>query len=130
VQIDHLAIWTSDLEKEKDFFMKYFDCSVGEKYVNQKKQFSSYFISFTGRARIELMKRDDLTMDRAGETLGIAHIALDTGSREKVDDLTSVLEHDGHRIVSRPRITGDGYYESVVLDPEGNVIELMSKVQS
>jgi len=127
VNIDHIAIWTSDLEKEKDFFMKYFECSVGEKYVNQKKQFSSYFISFTGRARIELMKRDDLTMERAGESLGIAHIALDTGSMEKVDDLTSVLEHDGHRIVSWPRITGDGYYESVVLDPEGNVIELISR---
>jgi len=130
MHIDHLAIWTADLEKEKDFYIKYFDCSVNEKYVNPKKKFSSYFISFPGGARIELMKRDDLTMERAGESLGIAHIALDTGSMEKVDDLTSVLEHDGHRIVSRPRITGDGYYESVVLDPEGNVIELMSKVQS
>jgi len=130
MHIDHLAIWTADLEKEKEFFIKYFDCSVSEKYVNPKKMFSSYFISFAGGARIELMKRDDITGERGGETFGIAHFALDAGSRERVDMLTSVLENDGQRIVSMPRITGDGYYESVVLDPEGNVIELMSKVQS
>lgn len=127
MQIDHIAIWTTDLEKEKDFFMKYFDCSVNEKYINPKKQFSSYFLNFNGGARIELMKRDDIIAERGGETLGISHFALDTGSRDDVDRLTAILENDGHRIVSRPRITGDGYYESVVLDPEGNIIELISK---
>lgn len=127
MHIDHIAIWTYDLEKEMNFFRKYFDCSVNEKYVNLKKQFSSYFIAFAGGARIELMKRDDMFKERGGETLGIAHFALDTGSREIVDGLTATLENDGHRIVSRPRITGDGYYESVVLDPEGNVIELICK---
>lgn len=127
MQIDHIAIWTTDLEKEKDFFMKYFDCSVKEKYINTIKQFSSYFIVFKGGARIELMKRTDITAERGGVTLGIAHFALDTGSRDNVDRLTAILENDGHRIVSRPRITGDGYYESVVLDPEGNIIELISK---
>ena len=127
MHIDHLAIWTADLEKEKDFYIKYFDCSVNEKYVNPKKKFSSYFISFPGGARIELMKRDDITGERGVETLGIAHFALDTGSRERVDKLTAAMENEGHLIISRPRITGDGYYESVVLDPEGNVIELISK---
>ncbi len=127
MHIDHLAIWTSDLEKEKEFYIKYFDCSVNEKYFNPKKKFSSYFISFAGGARIELMKRDDIHGKRGGDTLGITHFALDTGSREKVNMLTAVLENDGHRIISRPRITGDGYYESVVLDPEGNIIELMSR---
>lgn len=107
--------------------MKYFDCSVGEKYINPKKKFSSYFLTFTGGARIELMKRDDIIMERAGETLGIAHFAMDTGSRDKVDKLTEILETDGHRVISKPRVTGDGYYESVVLDPEGNVIEITSK---
>jgi lactoylglutathione lyase len=127
MHIDHLAIWTADLEKEKDFYIKYFDCSVNEKYVNPKKKFSSYFISFPGGARIELMKRDDITGERGVETLGIAHFALDTGSRERVDKLTATMENEGHPVISRPRITGDGYYESVVLDPEGNVIELISK---
>lgn len=127
MHIDHIAIWTADLEMEKNFFIQYFDCSVNEKYVNPKKQFSSYFVAFASGARIELMKRDDIITERGGENLGITHFALDTGSRDKVDEITATLENDGHRIVSGPRITGDGYYESVVLDPEGNVIELISK---
>jgi len=127
MHIDHIAIWTSDLEKEKDFFLKYFDCSVNEKYINNAKHFSSYFIAFTGGARIELMKRDDMNTERGGETLGIAHFSVDTGSREKVDRLTEILENDGHRVVSNPRVTGDGYYESVVLDPENNIIEIISR---
>lgn len=123
--IDHIAIWTENLENEKDFFLKYFDCKVDEKYINPFKHFSSYFITFTSGARIELMSRDDIREGRKGETLGVTHIALNVGSREKVDELTKVLELDGRTIVSRPRITGDGYYESVVLDPENNIIEIM-----
>lgn len=125
MHIDHIAIWTEDLEKEKEFFLKYFDCSAGAKYVNQLKKFSSYFITFSGGARIELMKRDDITEFRQGETVGITHLAIDTGSREKVDNMTALLEEDGFTIKGRPRVTGDGYYESVILDPEGNVIELL-----
>jgi lactoylglutathione lyase len=127
MHIDHIAIWTDDLENEKDFYLKYFECSVNEKYVNSRKQFSSYFITFDGGARIELMNRLDIKKDRRGDTLGIAHFAFDTGSREKVDMMTAMFENDGHRVVSGPRVTGDGYYESVVLDPEGNIIEIMSK---
>ena len=125
MKIDHIAIWTKDLENEKDFFLKYFECTANEKYVNPAKQFSSYFITFEGGSRIELMSRADITVGRAGETLGIAHIAINVGSREKVDALTATFERDGIVIVSKPRITGDGYYESVILDPEGNVIEIM-----
>jgi lactoylglutathione lyase len=128
MRIDHIAIWTDDLEKEKNFFMKYFECSVNEKYFNPKKQFSSYFITFEGGARIELINRPDIKTERREEAVGLAHFAVDTGSREKVEKITAILENDGYRVFSRPRITGDGYYESVVLDPEGNIIELMSKL--
>ena len=126
MKIDHIAIWTKDLENEKDFFLKYFECTANEKYVNPAKQFSSYFITFAGGSGIELMSRADITAERAGETLGIAHIAINAGTREKVDKLTEIFESDGIIVVSKPRITGDGYYESVILDPEGNVIEIMS----
>lgn len=127
MHIDHIAIWVDDLENEKSFFLKYFDCSVNEKYVNTTKQFSSYFITFEGGARIELMNRPDIAKERRGEGHGIAHFAVDAGSREKVDKMTATFLNDGHRVVSGPRITGDGYYECVVLDPEGNIIELMSR---
>ena len=125
MHLDHIAIWTKDLENEKDFFLRYFECTANEKYVNPAKQFSSYFITFAGGSRIELMSRADITAERAGEILGMAHIAINVSSREKVDKLTEIFERDGIIVVSKPRITGDGYYESVILDPEDNVIEIM-----
>jgi lactoylglutathione lyase len=125
MQIDHIAVWTGDIEIEKDFFLKYFECTVNEKYVNPTKQFSSYFITFARGARIELMSRADIIEGKIGETLGIAHIALNAGSRSNVDLLTQAIEQDGHIVVYKPRITGDGYYESTVLDPENNIIEIM-----
>lgn len=127
MHIDHIAIWTGDLDKEKDFFIKYFECSANEKYVNPLTQFSSYFITFAGGARIELMKRTDVDTARTGDTLGAAHFAIDAESREKVDTLSEILENDGYRVIGKPRITGDGYYECVVLDPENNVIEIISR---
>jgi lactoylglutathione lyase len=128
MQIDHIAIWTENLENEKDFYLKYFKCRANDKYINPVKQFSSYFINFNDGARIELMQRIDIREGRAGDTLGIAHLALNVGSREKVDYLTEILEKDGVTIVSKPRITGDGYYESVILDPENNVIEILCHI--
>ena len=126
MDIDHIAIWTENLEREKDFFLRYFECSVNEKYINPVKQFSSYFISFGSGARIELMERADIREGRAGDTLGTAHIAINVGSREKVDSMTERFEKDGFTVAGKPRITGDGFYESVIMDPENNVIELMS----
>ena len=126
MNIDHIAIWTDNLENEKDFFLKYFSCTASHKYSNPLKRFSSYFITFEGGARIELMHRENISADRTGETLGLAHFAVDVGSRENVDVLTQLFERDGLIITSHPRITGDGYYESVILDPEKNVIEIMS----
>jgi lactoylglutathione lyase len=126
MKIDHTAIWTENLEVMKDFYLKYFECSVNEKYINPARRFSSYFITFNGGGRIELMSRADVAQFNDAETLGLAHIAINVGSREKVDRLTAQLERDGYIITGRPRITGDGYYESVITDPENNLIEIIS----
>jgi lactoylglutathione lyase len=125
--IDHIAIWTENLENEKDFFLRYFDCRVNGKYINPAKQFSSYFLTFDSGARIELMERADIREGRAGDTLGPAHIAFHVRSREEVDRMTARFERDGLTIVSKPRMTGDRYYECVILDPENNVIEILYK---
>lgn len=125
MHIDHIAIWTEDLERERDFFVKYFGCSSGRKYINARNGFFSYFITFSSGARIELMKRNDIPVCRGGEAIGLTHLAIEVGSREKVDSMTSRFEKDGFIVKSGPRVTGDGYYESVILDPEGNMIELV-----
>jgi lactoylglutathione lyase len=127
MKIEHLAIWVNDLERIKDFYVKYFDMHCGEKYINVKKQFSSYFLAFKeGGARIELMHRNDILQNdgEKGITNGFAHIAIAVGNKDAVNGLTEKLRADGVVIKSEPRTTGDGYYESVILDPEGNLIEI------
>jgi catechol 2,3-dioxygenase-like lactoylglutathione lyase family enzyme/GNAT superfamily N-acetyltransferase len=124
MQIDHIAIWANDLEKEKHFYQTYFDCKVSAKYENAQKQFTSYFLIFLNGARIELMKRNNITSGQNEDHFGFAHIAINVGTRDKVEHLTKKMEKDGLVIVSYPRVTGDGYYESVVLDPENNKIEI------
>lgn len=126
MRIHHIAIWVNDLEKMREFYQTYFNMKCGDKYENYNKGFSSYFLSFESGARIEIMKRNDI-FDEIGEkglANGLTHIAISVGSREKVDKLTERFRLDGFKIFGKPRITGDGYYESVVLDPEGNHIEL------
>lgn len=123
MKIEHIALWVSDLEKVRKFYERYFSVTSNEKYVNVKKGFSSYFLSFQSGGRLEIMHRDDI-VGRRGEGLGWAHIAVSLGTKEKVDALTEKLRDDGYHIAGEPRTTGDGYYESVVEDPEGNLIEL------
>lgn len=123
--IDHIAIWVEDLEKMKEFYCKYFDGVSNQKYENRVKGFESYFISFDGTTRIELMKRKDIEERIYKEILGLAHLAFKVGSKEKVNELTEIFRKDGYKIIGEPRTTGDGYYESVILDPEGNRIELV-----
>ena len=118
-----MAIWVSDLERMRSFYEQYFKARSHEKYVNPGKGFSSYFLSFSTGARLELMHRDDID-SKPLEHLGFAHLALALGSKTKVDALTDTLKADGYEIVGAPRTTGDGYYESVIKDPEGNLIEL------
>lgn len=124
MKIEHIAIWVKDLEKMKAFYLQYFELTSNEKYINPKKQFSSYFLSFESGARIELMHKPDISEFITKQSLGIAHLAISVGSKEKVNLLTEQLKIDGHKIVGVPRTTGDGYYESVIADPEGNLIEI------
>jgi lactoylglutathione lyase len=124
MQIDHIAIWTDDLEGEKNFYLKYFNCTANHKYENPRKQFSSHFLRFPSGCRLELMKRNDITEKGNTDKLGFAHMAIGVGTIDKVDSLTKKLEKDGFTIDSHPRTTGDGCYESVILDPENNKVEI------
>lgn len=124
MKIEHIAMYVKDLEKEKLFFEKYFGGLSNEKYINTQKGFSSYFIRFDDGARLEIMNNDIHQNDMIGGSLGYAHIAISVGSCEKVRELTEQLRTDGYKILSEPRTTGDGYYESCVADTEGNQIEI------
>lgn len=125
MKIEHIALYVNDLEGAKDFFVKYFDAASNEGYHNPKTDFRSYFLSFSDGSRLELMTKPDLT--DSGDLLsrfGYAHIAFSTGSKEAVDALTAKLNAEGYPVLSGPRITGDGYYESCILGFEGNIIEI------
>jgi lactoylglutathione lyase len=125
--IEHLAIWCKDLESMKDFYVKYFNGIPNKKYYNPDKQFSSYFLSFEKGPRIELMQMPGIPgslNDVMKQYMGLIHFAVSVGSEEKVNALTEQLRADGFIIAGEPRRTGDGYYESVILDPENNRIEI------
>ncbi len=127
MKIDHLAIWVRDLEKMKAFYETYFRGNAGNLYHNSQKGFSSYFLSFEGGCRLELMHRPTIPQnanDHLKQYTGLIHFAIAVGSKEKVDSLTEQLKGAGYKVVGEPRITGDGYYESVILDPEDNRIEI------
>lgn len=127
MKIEHLAIWVKDLERMKQFYGQYFGAQAGELYHNPKKSFTSYFLSFTEGCRLELMHKPEIPANAnswADQHEGIIHFAVAVGSKEKVDQLTEELRTAGYPVVGEPRTTGDGYYESVVLDPENNRIEI------
>ncbi|WP_394250102.1 VOC family protein [Vibrio profundi] len=127
MKIEHIALWTQNLELMKHFYQHYFDAKPNVKYTNSSKGFSSYFLSFDEGARIELMQMDSIPQsknDIYSQAHGFIHVAFDLGSEAHVDALTQRLAQDGYEIIDGPRRTGDGYYESVVLDPEGNRLEL------
>jgi lactoylglutathione lyase len=127
MHIEHIAIWAKDLEKMRVFYEKYFGGKSNEKYRNDRKGFESYFISFDSGARLEIMQMPmipDSKNDIYEQFKGLIHFAISVGTQEIVDALTKILENDGFEIVGQPRWTGDGYYESVVLDPEQNRIEI------
>jgi lactoylglutathione lyase len=127
MKIDHLAIWVTDLEKMKNFYEKYFNAQAGNRYFNPKTQFESYFLSFDDGCRLELMQRKEIPAsldDIYTQFTGLIHFAISVGSEEKVNVMTQQFRNDGFEILDGPRWTGDGYYESVVLDPEKNRIEI------
>lgn len=127
MKIEHVAIWSRDIEKLKSFYEKYFNAAPSEKYINPTKGFSSYFLSFESGARLEIMQMDsipDSANDPYRQFTGIIHLAFVLESEEKVDSLTAQLKEDGFEVVDGPRKTGDGYYESAVLDPDKNRLEI------
>jgi lactoylglutathione lyase len=127
VRIEHIAIWTRNIEKLKMFYTDYFGGIAGEKYTNSKKSFESYLIKFDSGARLELMQMPTVLLnlnDTVNQYIGLIHIAISVGSIEKVNTLTDGLMKAGYMVVSEPRYTGDGYYESCILDPDGNRLEL------
>ena len=127
MKIQHIAIWTKNLEALKTFYETYFQALPGTKYINPNTHFESYFLSFSSGARIEIMQIPGiLALPTAGDARysGYAHLAISVGSKTSVNQLTDILERNGLPILSQPRTTGDGYYESVILDPDGNQIEI------
>jgi lactoylglutathione lyase len=129
MRIEHIAIWTTDLVRCKQFYTSYFGATAGPNYVNPAKGFESCFLSFDGGARLEAMTTTSLSLAQlppGAQRLGLTHLAISVGSERTVDELTDRLRSDGITIVDGPRRTGDGYYESVVVDPDGNRIEICS----
>lgn len=125
MKIEHIAMYVNDLEGARQFFERYLEAVSGDMYHNKKTDFKSYFLTFEDGARLELMNKPD--MDDAEKSLqrtGFVHIAFSVGSKERVDSLTAQLKSDGYEVVSGPRSTGDGYYESCILAIEGNQIEI------
>lgn len=125
MKIEHVALWTNQLEVLKSFYERYFNAISNEKYVNVVKAFESYFLTFTDGARLEIMTKPTLkTVIPEKDFIGLHHLAFSTGSKEDVDALTKKLAEDGYTIISYPRSTGDGYYESSIKDPDGNIVEI------
>lgn len=125
MKIEHVAMYVNDLEGAKHFFEKYFGAHANEGYHNKTTNFRSYFLTFDDGARLEIMHKPDMQDEPKGlARTGFAHVAFSLGSKEQVDALTARLKSDGFAVVSGPRTTGDGYYESCIIDAEGNQIEI------
>ena len=125
MKIEHIALYVNDLEKARDFFIAYFGAASSEGYHNPRTDFRSYFLRFSDGSRLEIMTKPDLS--DSGDFLnrfGYAQLAFSVGSKEAVDSLTAQLKADGYPVISGPRTTGDGYYESCILGFEGNQIEI------
>jgi lactoylglutathione lyase len=127
MRIEHLAFWTDDIDRCTAFYVTYFGATAGERYHNRSKGFESVFLSFADGARLEIMRTTTLApvvAEPGAQRMGLTHFAVSLGSDAAVDALTARLQADGFPILDGPRRTGDGYYESVTLDPDGNRIEL------
>lgn len=125
MKIDHIAMYVNDLEAVKHFFERYFGAVANDLYHNEKTGFRSYFLAFGDGVRLEIMNKPNL--EDAAKTLqrtGYIHVAFSVGSKEKVDSLAAQLKEDGYKVLSGPRTTGDGYYESCIVAIEGNQIEI------
>jgi lactoylglutathione lyase len=127
VHIEHIALWTLDIERLAAFYAKYLGASVGTPYSNAAKGYQSRFLTFASGARLELMQTSTLRPvghEPGAQRMGLTHLAFSLGAQSRVDELTGTLRAAGFTVMDGPRRTGDGYYESVVLDPDGNRVEL------
>ena len=125
MKIEHIAAYFTDLEGAKKFFEKYFGAKSNNLYNNKKTNFKSYFLTFDGDSRLEIMNKPELDDEEKNlNRTGYAHLSFSVGSKEKVDELTAQLKADGFKVISEPRTTGDGYYESCVIGFENNQIEI------
>jgi lactoylglutathione lyase len=127
MHIEHIALWTDDLDRLVDYYVRYFGATPGDRYRNESKGFESCFLTFDGGARLEIMKtmsHSPIKLSPGAERMGLTHLAISVGSEQGVNELTRRLEQDGYPILDGPRRTGDGYYESVTLDPDGNRVEV------
>lgn len=125
MKIEHIAMYVNDLDGTKRFFEKYMGAESNDMYHNPKTGFRSYFLTFEDGARLEIMNKPGMEdTEKFLQRTGFIHIAFSVGSKENVDLLTAQLEKDGYEVISGPRTTGDGYYESCIVAVEGNQIEL------
>ena len=125
MKIDHIALYVNNLENARKFFMRYFQATSNKMYHNPRTGLRTYFLSFADGSRLEIMTRPDLADDKKNPMrTGFIHLSFSVGSKEAVDRMTEQLRTDGYPVVSGPRTTGDGYYESCVEGPEGNLIEI------
>ena len=127
MRISHVALWSRNIDRLSDFYCRYFGARAGDTYVNAKKAFSSIFLRFDDACGLELMQMDSVpenANDPDAQYLGLIHLAISIGSKDGVDAKTEELRGNGYTVVSEPRWTGDGYYESCVFDPDGNRIEI------
>lgn len=125
MHIEHVAMYVKDLEKAKEFFIKYFNAKANDLYHNKKTNFKSYFLSFDNGARLEIMTKPEMEDEKKSlNRTGYVHLAFSSGSKEAVDELTARLKADGYEVISGPRTTGDGYYESLIVVIEDNQIEV------
>lgn len=126
MHLTHIALWTNDLERLRDFYVRYFEGKSNEKYVNPKKGFASYFVSFESGPALEIMSRKDISETYGKEHIGLAHLAFHADTKAQVDEKIERFRRDGYTIYGETRTSGDGYYEGVILDPDGNIVEIVA----
>lgn len=125
MKIEHVAMYVNDLENTRRFFEQYMGAVSNDMYHNKKTNFRSYFLTFDDGARLEIMNKPDMNdTSKSLQRTGFIHLAFSVGSKEKVDLLTAQMKQDGYEVISGPRTTGDGYYESLIVAVEGNLIEI------
>ena len=125
MRIEHVAMYVNDLYAARDFFVTFLGGVSSGGYHNENTGFVSFFISFEDGARLEIMNKPDLKDDpKSLNRTGYSHLAFSVGSKEKVDELTKKISLSGYEVISGPRTTGDGYYESCIVAIENNQIEI------